>query len=109
MTTLTGSEKQVSWANDIREKLISKLNIATEMLSDTSFTDEIHPELVSAAKEILPSIMADVESQESAKWFIDHRNFDNLVEDYFSVAFEEMDEEEQERVDGFWGSVYFNI
>lgn len=55
MMKLNGSEKQVKWANDIRENMVNRIEkIQYEDLK------------IAATKA--------VESQESAAWFIDHKD-----------------------------------
>lgn len=62
LPALTGTEKQVSWANAIREKRIKGLN---EEIEDDLNSDEE----ISACKKALELVLSKTE----AKWFIDHR------------------------------------
>ncbi|MHC1758337.1 MAG: hypothetical protein AB9917_02265 [Negativicutes bacterium] len=106
MTNLNGSEKQINWANEIRANLISKINTAIEFVSVDEWAEGRNPEVVAITREYLPELLDQVNEEDSAKWFIDNgrRGVNYLVEEHFTELFDEMSDEEQNRVDRFWGA-----
>lgn len=67
---LDGTQKQVSWAIDIRKKMIHGLADLKETVSNAS----IPAENVKAACELIDATVSLLEAKASAKWFIDNRN-----------------------------------
>lgn len=79
---LTGSDKQVSWANDLRAKAIGdiKANLAK---IDTKYI-AAPQEWKDAQRKAGEAIIGAMLAENSAKTIIDHR--DNLVSHYGAVA-----------------------
>lgn len=83
LPALTGSDKQIAWASDIRSKMIEALNLAADrartilMRIDNGEAATADLAKVSAAKneceDNLASITAILAITE-ARWWIDHRN-----------------------------------
>ena len=79
---LTGSDKQVSWANDLRAKAIGDIKAKLAKI-DTKYiaaTQEWKDAQRTAGEAIITAMLAET----SAKTIIDHR--DNLVSHYGAVA-----------------------
>lgn len=76
MPTLSGSPKQVSWANDIRRNALASLDAnvrnAEKNRSLGIKPDGLHPS-VKSAKEVRSTVVKAFQSQTSAKSFIDSR------------------------------------
>lgn len=76
MPALTGSEKQVSWATDIRESalLAADANVrnAQRHKRNGGDPDEYNPS-VESAKEVRSAMIKSFQGQTSAKAFIDNR------------------------------------
>lgn len=79
MRKLTGSEKQVAWAEDIREKMFAG---AVEALKK-SYKEGNTPEGIG----FMEKVIRDIQDITSAKWFIDNRNAGILYGHYHSSAF----------------------
>lgn len=79
---LTGSGKQVNWANDLRAKAIGdiKAKLATLDTQYIAAPQEWKDAQRNAGEEIITAMLAET----SAKTIIDHR--DNLVSHYGAVA-----------------------
>lgn len=92
MPTLSGSSKQVSWANDIRSNALSSLDAnvrnAEKNRSLGIAPDGLHPS-VESAKEIRSAIVKAFQSQTSAKSFIDSRG--NFTQKAFNNAAIDLD------------------
>lgn len=63
---LTGSEKQIAWAEDIRERLVPELLEVRKKYSEARNSSELGDTIVAGIDAIL--------GVTSAKWWIDHRN-----------------------------------
>ncbi|WP_206922896.1 hypothetical protein [Alicyclobacillus suci] len=87
MVELVGSEKQIAWAEKIRAEIVSELKhyirIATQNIASESspilspmraLQHRDKTPMLKAAKKELESVLEQVESVTSAKWFIEHRN-----------------------------------
>ena len=89
MEQLNGSEKQIAWATDIREKMINGLcqpngRVVTKGMSqhielaqravDKSLETGRDPERKQAKLNDLNKIMVAIENIDSAEWFISNQN-----------------------------------
>lgn len=87
MPTLSGSSKQVSWANDIRSNALESLDAnvrnAEKNRSLGIKPDGLHPS-VESAKEVRSAVVRSFQGQTSAKSFIDSRG--NLTQRAFNEA-----------------------
>jgi hypothetical protein len=80
MKQLTGSEKQIAWAESIRVKLIEKLEAEKQaFLNQAQATIQAKPEEKANMDQFLATLnkgeemlRADIENQESAAWFIEN-------------------------------------
>lgn len=102
MVELNGTEKQVAWANDIRENIIKMFDekielmngeeksyaIKNELIRNRQYfknkvktTQEARQEYVSIIKEVKEAIL----NKDQARWFISFKN--NDVEDFVSNYF----------------------
>ena len=76
MTTLTGTEKQIAWANDIRAKMIESLKtFRAEWLNAYRNNTEAQDKVNSQCDEI-ETVFASMTETKDAKWFIDYRDCD---------------------------------
>lgn len=79
MVELKGSEKQVKWANDIRNRMIEINNIFEEATKDTDMTnlnEETLEGMVLQRIDKTRKALKNILSNEDAKFFID--NFRNI-------------------------------
>ena len=68
MTTLTGTEKQITWAEDIRMQILAPARIAEiEQMIATYATRQ--PKAAEAVRKALETVTAET----SAAWWIDQR------------------------------------
>ena len=67
---LTGSEKQIAWANTIRQDMLGKLE-RREMLGLFLRTGRVTEENIETA-------ISGLRMETSSRWFIDHRDDDSL-------------------------------
>lgn len=79
---LTGSDKQVNWANDLRAKAIDDIKAKLAKL-DTQYT-AAPQEWKDAQRKAGEAIITAMLAETNAKTIIDHR--DNLVSHYGAVA-----------------------
>ncbi len=76
MPDLTGSEKQVKWASDIREKAVQKINSALKFYEDRMKSNpkiETYEDEVSATREIRKTMEAVFSQTTSAAKIIENR------------------------------------
>ena len=75
---LTGTPKQVAWANDIREKMVEGMKQALEhriYMLRKYHSEQVSKEMIEKfQKENLELLKYMVETKTSAKWYIDNRN-----------------------------------
>ncbi len=71
MTTLTGSEKQVAWAEQIRAKIIAEINTGIANL-------EANKEKLDEVGVATLAMLHRVVAQTKASWWIDHKGMTNL-------------------------------
>ena len=75
---LTGTPKQVAWANDIREKMVEGMKQALEhriYMLRKYHSEQISEEKIEKFKEeCLELLKYMVETKTSAKWYIEHRS-----------------------------------
>lgn len=69
-TNLQGTEKQVAWAEDIRQQIIDYYDKNLDHLMELHYDDESKVEKYMKANE---AMRETAESIDSAKWWIDHR------------------------------------
>jgi hypothetical protein len=72
METLTGSEKQITWATEIRENLVAAAGSWIAKLECTEAPAGKEAEMATTMAT-LRKVAAKLESEATAKWFIDHR------------------------------------
>lgn len=78
---LTGSDKQVAWANDLRAKAIAEAKqLLARLAADTKVPQETKDTLRANGENAIKAMLAET----SAKEIIEHR--DNLVRHYNAVA-----------------------
>lgn len=70
MVELKGSEKQVKWANDIRENFIVCVNFAKELVDEIGVTEFIQEELEDSGFSSITEAFETIEKQESASVII---------------------------------------
>jgi hypothetical protein len=87
MTKLTGSEKQIAWAIDIRTKMVELVDYKIKQLE--KYNNEQCNKLIALYKNILN----DIEKIENAKFFIDNR---------YKTAFECVPKEKYIQNNLFW-------
>jgi len=70
-----GTEKQIAWANDIRNDNLKTLEIEIEefKLRETNGTGSF-PELIAKLEKAIEEIKT---TEKSAKWWIEHQNLAN--------------------------------
>jgi hypothetical protein len=73
MPELTGSEKQIAWAEQIRAKQIDQLNQATAKMNtrDQVLTDA--PDKIELY-DLTVKVIDDIKNETSAKWWIENRD-----------------------------------
>ena len=76
MRQLIGSEKQVAWANDIRDRMLAGAVAVTKKRI-----------LEGGATENMLQVIRDIQDITSAKWFIDNRFAGIQYNDYTATAF----------------------
>lgn len=69
---LTGSEKQIAWATDIRAKAAFAINEMRAKIAANTNTSEINLKQIAAVE----SVLDELRSHSSAKWWIDNRDED---------------------------------
>ena len=78
---LTGSDRQVAWANDLRAKAIAEAKqLLAKLAADTKVPQETRDMLRANGENAIKAMLAET----SAKEIIEHR--DNLVRHYNAVA-----------------------
>ena len=70
MVELKGSEKQVKWANDIRENFIVCVNFAKELVGEIGVTEFIQEELEDNGFNSIAEAFETIEKQENASIII---------------------------------------
>ncbi len=68
LPTLTGSEKQIAWAEDIRSKALVELQPLEAKVA--AHPEQTHPNIIE-----LKSGIALLKAVADAKWWIDHRDY----------------------------------
>lgn len=66
VANMTGSEKQITWANDIRAKILGGMVSQIIRRAGYDFADKLSEQGFSALRKLA--------AISSAKWWIDHRN-----------------------------------
>lgn len=79
---LTGSDRQVAWANDLRAKAIAEVKHTLSKVDTTYAT--LPQEWKDAQRKSSEAIIAAMLAETSAKEIIEHR--DNLVRHYNAIA-----------------------
>jgi hypothetical protein len=76
MQTLTGTDKQIAWAEKIRaEKLVEMRTFIDSFLVAGRKAGHSDDELTSAPAYVaITAALAKIEAQDSASWWIDHRS-----------------------------------
>ncbi len=69
---LTGSKKQIAWATDIRAKAAFAINEMRAKIAANTNTSEINLKQIAAVESVLDELC----SRSSAKWWIDNRGED---------------------------------
>jgi hypothetical protein len=84
MKTLNGTEKQVKWANDIRDGLVNELNSKLEEIQNDGGWSNEYKQLATEQHDIMMHIISDIYNSRS---FIDNRDvalrlFFNIMTDH---------------------------
>lgn len=83
LATLTGSEKQIAWAEQIRSAYINWMDKAVEEIDEDIADENNVPEDIEELKERKASMIASfstiVETKSSASWWINNRTTDPQV------------------------------
>ncbi|MEG0374645.1 MAG: hypothetical protein RR547_13740 [Raoultibacter sp.] len=75
MAVLVGSDKQISWAADIRREMVASVEaLRTQLLAEPGHTDDEYG-LVSGNFD---KSLANLATETSAKWFIENRNLNAM-------------------------------
>lgn len=97
LVELKGSEKQVKWAEDLREKMIvcleNRISATEEKFGNMEMSD-IEKANLNAGQNFLKEKLEEMKKQDESTWFIDKRNY--LIESrinpdrYTSIKYNEL-------------------
>ena len=83
MKTLTGTEKQIAWAEKIRSEYLKWFDLAVAELDDDINDEDNDAETIEELKkdkaELVAAFSAVIEQKDSASWWIDRRTTDPAV------------------------------
>lgn len=83
MKNLTGSEKQIAWANEIRANYTRWYDLAIadldDDIADTENDEETIEDLTEQKDRIVSAFARILDEKTSAAWWIDHRASDPAV------------------------------
>ena len=88
MIKLQGSEKQIAWANFIRERILKCLDFKKEAIK-ISHPNQLEKDSVKAWIAMLEEVETMLKAEESAKWFIGRKDAVSLYgeNEYWDISF----------------------